>query len=114
MTPGIYTLGAQPASARPGQPEAARRFAVNLDPAESRTAPMPLDELERLGAPLVHQPTAATREIERKVRLRNTELEERQKLWRWFLIGTLAILLVETWLAGWTARKPAAPEPVAT
>ena len=56
----------------------------------------------------------ATREIERKVRLRNTELEERQKLWRWFLLGTLAILLVETWLAGWTTRRPPAPEAVAT
>jgi hypothetical protein len=102
MAPGIYTLKMQPF----------RRFAVNLDPAESRTAPLPLDEFERLGAPVVHQPTAAAREAERKVRLRNTELEERQKLWRWFLIGTLAILLVETWLGGWTVRRPAASEPV--
>jgi hypothetical protein len=114
MTPGIYILGAQSGSPRRSPTEAGRKFAVNLDAAESRTAPMPLDELERLGAPVVHQPTVATREVERKVRLRNTELEERQKLWRWFLIGTLAILLVETWLAGWTARGPAAPEAVAT
>lgn len=102
MAPGIYTLGAQT-----GPPQAGRRFAVNLDPAESRTTPMPLDEFERLGAPIVHQPTVAAREAERKVRLRNAELEERQKLWRWFLLGTLAILLVETWLGGWTARRPA-------
>jgi Aerotolerance regulator N-terminal/von Willebrand factor type A domain len=100
MTPGIYTLGSQPG----------RRFAVNLDAAESRTAPMPLDELERLGAPVLHQPTVASREAERKVRLRNTELEERQKLWRWFLLGTLGILLAETWLAGRTARRVPAPE----
>jgi hypothetical protein len=103
MTPGIYTLGTQPG----------RRFAVNLDAAESRTAPMPLDELERLGAPIVHQPTVATGEVERKVRLRNTELEERQKLWRWFLLGTLGVLLVETWLAGRTARRAPAPEAAA-
>ncbi len=102
MAPGIYTLAVQT-----GPPETGRRFAVNLDPAESRTTPMPLDEFERLGAPIVHQPTVATREAERKVRLRNTELEERQKLWRWFLLGTLAILLIETWLGGWTARRPA-------
>jgi hypothetical protein len=108
MTPGIYTFGTPPDSSRRGQTEAGRKFAVNLDPAESRTAPLPLDEFERLGAPVVHQPTVAAREAERKVRLRNTELEERQKLWRWFLLGTLAILLVETWLAGWTARRPAA------
>jgi len=100
MTPGIYSLGNQQG----------RRFAVNLDAAESRTAPMPVDELERLGAPVVHQPTVATREAERKVRLRNTELEERQKLWRWFLIGTLGVLLAETWLAGRTARSIVSPE----
>jgi hypothetical protein len=100
MAPGIYTLGTQPG----------RKFAVNLDAAESRTAPMPLDELERLGAPVVHQPTVATRDAERKVRLRNTELEERQKLWRWFLLGTLGVLLAETWLGGWTARKAPTPE----
>jgi len=100
MAPGIYTLGAQ----------AGRRFAVNLDAAESRTAPMPLDELERLGAPVVHQPTVATYEAQRKVRLRNTELEERQKLWRWFLLGTLAVLFAETWLGGWTARGAPSPE----
>jgi len=100
MAPGIYTLGAEPG----------RRLAVNLDAAESRTAPMPLDELERLGAPVIHQPTVAAHEAERKVRLRNTELEERQKLWRWFLLGTLGVLLAETWLAGRTARKVTIPE----
>lgn len=100
MAPGIYTVGNQPG----------RRFAVNLDAAESRTTPMPLDEFERLGAPLVHQPAVATREAQRKLRLRNTELEERQKLWRWFLLGTLGILFVETWLAGRTARRTPSPE----
>jgi hypothetical protein len=100
MAPGIYTVGAQPG----------RRFAVNLEAAESRTTPMPADELERLGAPVVHQPTVATREAQRKVRLRNTELEERQKLWRWFLLGTLSVLFIEIWLAGWTARRTPSPE----
>jgi hypothetical protein len=110
MTPGIYTLGTANRSAdisvrSNSESPLGRRFAVNLDASESRTAPMPLDELERLGAPVLHQPTVASREAERKVRLRNTELEERQKLWRWFLLGTLGILLVETWLAGRTARR---------
>jgi hypothetical protein len=115
MTPGIYTLGTANRSAdipvrsnsESGQ---GRRFAVNLDAAESRTAPIPLDELERLGAPVIHQPTVAAQEAERKVRLRNTELEERQKLWRWFLLGTLGALFAETWLAGRTARRAPAPE----
>jgi hypothetical protein len=97
-TPGIYTL----VSAGPG-----RRFAVNLDPAESRTVALPVDELERLGAPLAHSVTTVAREAERKLRLQNTELESRQKLWRWFVVITLAVLLFETWVAGRSGRRPA-------
>jgi hypothetical protein len=117
MTPGIYTLGTANRSADvPARSNSesglGRRFAINLDAAESRTAPMALDELERLGAPIVHQPTLAAQETERKVRLRNTELEERQKMWRWFILGTLGVLFVETWLAGRTARRAPALEAV--
>jgi hypothetical protein len=37
--------------------------------------------------------------------LQNVDVENRQKLWRWFIVGTLLVLLVETWLAGRTARQ---------
>ena len=51
----------------------------------------------------------------RKVRLMNTELEARQKLWRWVLVVTLGLLVFETWLSGRTARQGpralAVPEP---
>lgn len=90
VTPGIYTL----ASAG-----AARRFAVNLDAAESRTAPLPADELERLGVPLAPQETAVAREAQLKVRLQDAELEDRQRLWRLCLIAALGVLLAETWVA---------------
>lgn len=100
LAPGIYRLGTGPA---------AQRFAVNLDVAESRTAPLPMDELERLGAPAPRSTLAAAQEKERKVQLQNSELEGRQKLWRWFIVATLAVLLIETWLAGRTARRLAAP-----
>jgi hypothetical protein len=95
--PGIYTLSTR---------DSARQFVVNLDPSESRTAPLPLDELERLGVPVL-QTTAEVglQEGERKTRFQNAELENRQKLWRWFIAGTLALLLFETWLAGRTARR---------
>ncbi len=96
IAPGIYTLG----STVP-----ARRFAVNVDAAESRTAPMPLDEFERLGAPVAHPSTSEAREVQLKTQLQNAELENRQKLWRWFIIATLVVLLFETWLAGRTARR---------
>jgi hypothetical protein len=105
IMPGIYTVTTG---------HDARRVAVNLDPAESRTAPLPADELERLGAPVAAQPTAGLRETDRQVRLQNSELEERQKLWRLFLIAALAFVLLESWLAGRTTRRLATAAGTAT
>jgi hypothetical protein len=83
------------------------RFAVNLDPNESRTAPLGADELEQLGVPVtrVAPPTAA--ETDKQQLLQGIEAESRQKLWRWFIAATLAVLLLESALAGWTARRAA-------
>jgi hypothetical protein len=99
-TPGVYRWSA-------GQ--ATGRFAANLHHNESLTTPLPLDELERLGLPAARQPPPPTREIAHAARLRSAELENRAKLWRYFLVAALAALLAETWLAGWTARRQAAP-----
>ena len=95
-TPGIYTV----ASVQPP-----KRFAINLDPAESRTARLAADELERLGVPLSSRAPAAVQGTMRKTRLQNAELENRQKLWRTLLVAALTMLLVETWMAGRTARR---------
>jgi len=32
--------------------------------------------------------------------LRDQELESRQKLWRWLLVGALGLVILETWWAG--------------
>ena len=45
------------------------------------------------------------RQIERKRRLHNAEMENQQKLWRWLIVAALAVLLVETCLAGWLTRR---------
>jgi hypothetical protein len=82
---------------------------VNLDAAESKTTPLPPDELERLGAPVSLPPSAAV-ETARQVRLQSAELEARQKLWRWILAITLGVLLIETWLSGRASRRQAAPQ----
>ena len=95
--PGIYTLGA-------AQPP--RRMAINLEAAESRTVPLAGDELERLGAPVSPAPPTAAQEAARQVRLESAELESRQQLWRWSLGAVIALLLLETGLAGRTARRP--------
>ncbi len=96
--PGIYTVTSL-------QPP--KQFAVNLAAEESKTAPLPTEELERLGAPLKHQVRSVTRPVEEKQRLLNTELESRQKLWRWLMLAALIFLLAETWLAGRLTRGPA-------
>jgi hypothetical protein len=75
--------------------------AVNLDPVESRTEPMDLGELEKRGVLLGKNETAE--EFSRRQRqMRDVELESRQKLWRWLLVGALSALAVETYLAGRT------------
>jgi hypothetical protein len=103
--PGIYEIIGAPAPVK---------FAVNLDPAESRTAPLPADELERLGVPLNSAPVTPALQAARREMLHNAEVEARQKLWRWLIVTALAVLLVETWLAGWITRRAAAPVEAAT
>ena len=95
--PGIYTVGA-------GQ--TTQRFAVNLDPGESRTAPMAIEELERLGLPIkAPSPELVKQEEKKRLRLQAAELEQQQKLWRWLIVTALIVLVLETWLAGWLTRR---------
>ena len=79
---------------------------MNLPPDESRTAPLSPDDLARLGVPL--QGTLAAPVVkspESRRRFQEEELEIRQKLWRWFIVGILAVALVEIVLGGWLARR---------
>ena len=101
--PGIYEVLAP----------APMKFTVNLDAAESKTAPMPVDELERLGLPMTSGTVTPALVVARQETLHNAELESRQKLWRWLIVAALAVLLIETWLAGWITRRTAAPVEVA-
>lgn len=94
--PGVYTLTSQVMT---------QRFAVNLDPAESRTGPRPMEELERLGVPLKPPaPLVAKADPAKHQHLRATELEQQQKLWRWLLVAALIVLVMETWIAGRLTR----------
>jgi hypothetical protein len=95
--PGIYTATSG------GK---VRRFAVNLSLDESRTAPMSPDELARLGVPLemtTDIPVAKAQADQRH--LQQTELENRQKLWRWLIAGVLAVTFGEIILGGWLVRR---------
>jgi hypothetical protein len=84
-------------------------LAVNLDADESRTAPFAVEELESRGARLGTQPTQKEL-IERQRQLRLIELENRQKLWRWLIVGVLGVLVLETALAGRLAHRTVAQQ----
>jgi len=85
------------------------RFAVNLAAAESNTAPLELEQLEQLGVLVGTDLTRAER-LERIRQQRDTELEGRQKVWRWMLVAVLGLLVVETWWAGRAAQQLDAPK----
>jgi len=95
LGPGLYTADTG---------KELKRFAVNVDPAESRLAPLPLDELERFGAPIDTEEAAKAKVVAQRPRQVAAEIENRQKLWRWLVLGTLVVLLGETWLAGRALR----------
>ena len=79
-------------------------FAVNVPQSESNTAPLNLELLEQHG---VRMGTAvkSTERLDRLRQQRDTELESRQKVWRWLVVAALAVLIGETLLAGWFAIK---------
>jgi Ni,Fe-hydrogenase I cytochrome b subunit len=37
--------------------------------------------------------------------LKVEELEKKQRLWQWLLVAGIVVLAVETFVAGWLARK---------
>lgn len=80
------------------------RFAANLAAAESNTAPLEAAQLEQLGVRLASRLTRAE-QAEQLRQQRDLELESRQKIWRWLIVAALAVIIFETWLAGWTARR---------
>lgn len=86
-------------------------LAVNLDPLESRTASLGLDELRSLGIPLIDPATGVQSEDEKR-QLQARELESRQRMWQWVILASVLILLAETWLAGRLAQgtQVAAPQ----
>lgn len=96
--PGIYTLITK---------DRELPYAVNLADAESETDLMDPARLEGLGVNLGRQ---ATPEEERELarQLRDTELESRQKIWKWLVVAVLVILSVETFLAGRRSHRSAA------
>ncbi len=97
LQPGIYAANATGKNCR---------FAVNLAPEESRTAPLPAEELERLRVPVAEKAWDTSRQVKTSpVVAAAAALENEQKLWRWLIVAASAILIMETGLAGWLAHR---------
>ena len=80
-------------------------FVVNLDPEESRLTPLAGERLAGLGLPLALLAENGAAPSARDVaKAQAAELESRQKLWRWLIVVALAVLLLETVLAGRLTR----------
>ncbi|MDB5391257.1 MAG: hypothetical protein JWM11_6903 [Planctomycetaceae bacterium] len=88
--PGIYLAKTSPKETR---------FAVNLAMAESNTAPLDLEQLEQGGVRMGAELSRSER-VDRIRQQRDTELENRQKIWRWLIVVAIGTLIFETWLAG--------------
>jgi hypothetical protein len=81
-------------------------FAVNVVGAESETDPLPAELLQEYGVQLGNRSTRE--EMAEEIRqMRDVELEQQQKVWRWLIVAAIGILIVETWLAGYLARPAA-------
>ncbi len=92
--PGIYSFAW---TDRDGPRTAS--IAANLDPLESRTDSLGLDEIRALGVPLPDVVEARLTTDEKR-QLLARELESRQRFWQWVILAGIVLLLIETWLAG--------------
>jgi hypothetical protein len=108
-----FTETDQPGTWWLGEGTAAVPIAVNLDPTESRTAPLTVDQLEKLGVQLDASLSTAAAPPPKPAGIPPAaEAESRQKLWRWIITGTLILLVVESLVAGLSARRlTSTPEP---
>ena len=97
-SPGIYSFASSSA-----EKLADLNFAVNLDPAESQIATMPVDQISALGVTVGSHNSSAL-EVEKQRQLLDFELENRQKLWKWLILGAIGLIIAESWLAGKTDR----------
>ena len=79
-------------------------FAVNMDRAESDSAVLTQEQLEGLGVDF-GQTTSADDTVSVMQNLKDIELENSQKLWKWLIVAALLFIVLETWLAGRTERR---------
>lgn len=89
-----------------------RSVAVNLPPDEGRVLTMPPQKLAEYGVKLAGGDEKAGAGESAEQRLTATDTEQRQQSWWYILLVLLAVLMLETWVAGrsgsskWSAQSP--------
>ncbi|HSJ01372.1 MAG: BatA domain-containing protein [Verrucomicrobium sp.] len=108
----IYDALSAPGFYKFGKGESAVTLAVNLAPSEGRLAPLAPEKLSELGVKLepVLSTSSGTISAMEQVRLEDAREEQRQKVWKAFLVAALVVLLLETWLAGRREGRSRQPE----
>ena len=100
--PGIYTLP---------DLEPPLHFAVNLPAAESRTSPLDNDAISALNLPILPENYDSAKIVKNSEQsVDDKALEDDKKLWRWLILAAILLVILETWLGGWLARRPAKEE----
>ncbi|MCA8995583.1 MAG: BatA domain-containing protein [Planctomycetaceae bacterium] len=116
--PGIYEVAARIEDLGTDR---CQRWAVNLDPEESRTEPLTDQDFESENVVLSEPPRQDGSEIAETGlsprQLLNRELESKQQWWRWLLLTAIELLMLETVLAAFFTRRKSrsvSATPVAT
>lgn len=84
------------------------KFAVNLDPDETQTAPLSTELLATTGIPVTNSRSNDSElalDPAKQRQLMNRELESKQQLWKWLILAALVMLLLETALSGLRQRR---------
>ena len=94
--PGFYSVEST---------EGKELFAVNVPIQECRTAPLPVEDIERFGVTFTEVTEKEAEQLQKvKAHQSFVEMEYQQKLWRWLFIALFVLLLAEIWLGGWLTR----------
>jgi len=103
LTPDSRVVAAEPGLYRVAKGGRSVTYAANLPASESRLAPIGADRFASLGIPYGKGAAVkAERSEEKKNDLATSELESKQKFWRFLVLSLFLILLVETYLGSRT------------
>lgn len=81
----------------------ATQYAVNVDRRESETDLLAIEQLERLNVQVGQHQTAEA-ELAQFRQLRDRDLENKQKIWKWLIVLAIGLLILETYYAGRKAK----------